>query len=52
MATDIETMDALQIREALPHRYPFLLLDRVTGGTVGESITAIKNISNNEPFFQ
>jgi len=52
MATDIETMDALQIREALPHRYPFLLLDRVTGGTVGESITAIKNVSNNEPFFQ
>jgi 3-hydroxyacyl-[acyl-carrier-protein] dehydratase len=38
--------------EALPHRYPFLLIDRVTSCTVGESITAVKNITNNEPFFQ
>lgn len=52
MANEIEVMDALQIREALPHRYPFLLIDRVTGGIVGESITALKNVSNNEPFFQ
>ena len=49
---DATTMDALQIREALPHRYPFLLIDRVTSWVVGESITAIKNITNNEPFFQ
>jgi 3-hydroxyacyl-[acyl-carrier-protein] dehydratase len=52
MTTEIETMDALQIREALPHRYPFLLLDRIVGGVTGESITALKNVSNNEPFFQ
>lgn len=52
MANEIEVMDALQIREALPHRYPFLLIDRVTGGVVGESITALKNVSSNEPFFQ
>jgi 3-hydroxyacyl-[acyl-carrier-protein] dehydratase len=45
-------MDAVQIMEALPHRYPFLLIDRVTSLSVGESITAIKNITNNEPFFQ
>lgn len=45
-------MDALQIMEALPHRYPFLLIDRVTSLTVGESITAVKNITNIEPFFQ
>ena len=51
MANEIEVMDALQIREALPHRYPFLLIDRVTGGIVGESITALKNVSSNEPFF-
>ena len=51
MANEIEVMDALQIREALPHRYPFLLIDRVTGGVVGESITALKNVSSNEPFF-
>ena len=46
------SMDALQIMEALPHRYPFLLIDRVTSFNVGESITAVKNITNNEPFFQ
>lgn len=45
-------MDALQIREALPHRYPFLMIDRVEGGVLGESITAIKNVSSDEPFFQ
>lgn len=45
-------MDALQIMEALPHRYPFLMIDRITAITVGESITAIKNVTNNEPFFQ
>jgi 3-hydroxyacyl-[acyl-carrier-protein] dehydratase len=52
MTNEIEAMDSLQIREALPHRYPFLLIDRVTTGTIGESITALKNVSNNEPFFQ
>jgi 3-hydroxyacyl-[acyl-carrier-protein] dehydratase len=45
-------MDVLQIMEALPHRYPFLLIDRVTSCVLGESITAVKNISTNEPFFQ
>ena len=52
MTNEIRAMDSLQIREALPHRYPFLLIDRVTTGTIGESITALKNVSNNEPFFQ
>lgn len=50
--SETATMDAMQIMEALPHRYPFLLIDRVTSCTVGESITAVKNITNNEPFFQ
>ncbi|MGK0442104.1 MAG: 3-hydroxyacyl-[acyl-carrier-protein] dehydratase [Pseudohongiellaceae bacterium] len=44
-------MDVKEIREYLPHRYPFLLVDRVTELKVGESITAIKNVSVNEPFF-
>ena len=44
--------DTSQIMEALPHRYPFLLIDRITSITPGESITAIKNVTNNEPFFQ
>ena len=52
MAAAIEPMDSAQISEALPHRYPFLMIDRVTGGIVGESITAQKNVSHNEPFFQ
>jgi 3-hydroxyacyl-[acyl-carrier-protein] dehydratase len=40
-----------EIRQFLPHRYPFLLVDRVTECTPGESIVAIKNISVNEPQF-
>ena len=41
-----------QIKKALPHRYPMLLLDRVVDYTPGESLTAIKNVTVNEPFFQ
>ena len=44
-------MDVNQIREYLPHRYPFLLVDRVVDLTLGESIHAYKNVSINEPFF-
>jgi len=40
-----------EIRQFLPHRYPFLLVDRVTECTPGESIVTIKNISVNEPQF-
>ena len=40
-----------EIRQFLPHRYPFLLVDRVIECTPGESITAVKNISVNEPQF-
>ena len=40
-----------EIREYLPHRYPFLLVDRVTDIQLNESIVAIKNVSINEPFF-
>ena len=40
-----------EIKRFLPHRYPFLLVDRVLECTPGESITAIKNISYNEPQF-
>lgn len=44
-------MDVQQIREYLPHRYPFLLVDRVVALTLGESIVAYKNVTINEPFF-
>lgn len=40
-----------EIRRFLPHRYPFLLIDRVLDCVPGETLTAIKNVSVNEPFF-
>jgi 3-hydroxyacyl-[acyl-carrier-protein] dehydratase len=45
------TMDIHQILEHLPHRYPILLVDRVLDLVPGERITALKNVSINEPFF-
>lgn len=44
--------DAIRIMELLPHRYPFLLIDRITDCQPGESITALKNVTINEPYFQ
>lgn len=41
-----------QIATMLPHRYPFLLLDRVTAFEHGKRVTALKNVTINEPFFQ
>jgi len=40
-----------EVKNFLPHRYPFLLIDRVLDIEVGKSLTAIKNISFNEPQF-
>lgn len=45
-------MDVIEIRKYLPHRYPFLLIDRVVELTIGESIVAYKNISINEGIFE
>jgi 3-hydroxyacyl-[acyl-carrier-protein] dehydratase len=45
-------MDIGKIMSLLPHRYPFLLVDRVVECTPGESLLAIKNVTINEPFFQ
>jgi 3-hydroxyacyl-[acyl-carrier-protein] dehydratase len=44
--------EVTQIRELLPHRYPFLLVDRVLSLVPGKSVRAIKNVTINEPFFQ
>ena len=44
-------MDVTEIREYLPHRYPFLLVDRVVALEPGHSIVAYKNVTVNEPFF-
>ena len=44
-------MDIHEILEHLPHRYPFLLIDRVLSIEPGKSIVALKNVTINEPFF-
>ena len=44
-------LDIADIMSRLPHRYPFLLVDRVQEIVPGESIVAIKNVTINEPFF-
>ena len=44
--------DIHKVMELLPHRYPFLLIDRVNEFEEGKSLTAIKNVTINEPFFQ
>ncbi len=45
-------LDILEIQELLPHRYPFLLVDKVIDCEPGARLLAIKNVTNNEPFFQ
>ena len=40
------------IKQIIPHRYPFLMVDKIENLTVGKSCTAYKNVSNNEWFFQ
>jgi len=45
------TMDIHEILKRLPHRYPFLLVDRVLALDKGKSIRALKNVTMNEPFF-
>ena len=47
----MKQLDIHAILEYLPHRYPMLLVDRVLDYEVGKSITAIKNVTINEPFF-
>jgi len=44
-------MDIKEVLKYLPHRYPFLLVDRVLECTPGESLVALKNVSYNENFF-
>jgi len=46
------TVDIAGIMRAIPHRYPFLLLDRMVDVVLGESATGVKNVTVNENFFQ
>ena len=46
------TLDVEHIKRLIPHRYPFLFVDRLTEIVPGESAVGIKNVTVNEPFFQ
>ena len=48
----VPDLDILQIMELLPHRYPFLLIDKLVELVPNESAVGIKNVTFNEPFFQ
>lgn len=49
---NLPVLNILEIQRILPHRYPFLLLDRVISCETGKRAVGIKNVSANEPFFQ
>ncbi|GAD89008.1 3-hydroxyacyl-[acyl-carrier-protein] dehydratase FabZ [Vibrio halioticoli NBRC 102217] len=51
MTSEKKTMDIMEIQSLLPHRYPFLLLDRVTDYEEGKYLVGLKNVSFNEPQF-
>ncbi len=48
----VETIDVMRIMEMIPHRYPFLMIDRVVDLVPGRSAIGIKNVSINESYFQ
>ena len=57
MAMDVASetvtdMDTIRLMEVLPHRYPFLMIDRLVDIIANVSATGIKNVSVNEPYFQ
>lgn len=47
----VNAIDIHEIKNYLPHRYPFLLIDRVLDFEIGKKLTALKNVTYNEPFF-
>jgi len=51
LANQLNSLQIQEIMALLPHRYPFLLIDRVLDFTPGESLTALKNVTINEPIF-
>lgn len=52
MDKSLDTLDIYEVLKHLPHRYPFLLIDRVLQCEEGKSLVGIKNVSYNEPYFQ
>lgn len=51
-AVTVPTIDIARIMRMIPHRYPFLMIDRVIDLVSGESCIGLKNVTINEPFFQ
>lgn len=51
-SSDLNTMDIQEILKLLPHRFPFLMVDKVIAIEKGKSIVAVKNTTINEPYFQ
>ncbi|HIF9390932.1 TPA: 3-hydroxyacyl-ACP dehydratase FabZ [Photobacterium damselae] len=51
MTSENKTLNITEIQQLLPHRYPFLMIDRVVNYEEGKTLTAIKNVSINEPQF-
>jgi len=47
-----KALDIQEIMKLLPHRYPFIMIDRILELTPGEKVIALKNVTINEPFFQ
>ncbi|MBN9274725.1 MAG: 3-hydroxyacyl-ACP dehydratase FabZ, partial [Mesorhizobium sp.] len=52
MATTLEAVDILGLMKLLPHRYPFLMIDRIVDIDGDDSAVGIKNVTINEPHFQ
>jgi len=50
--TSLDSVGIAKILKVLPHRYPFLMIDRVVECIPGKSIRGLKNVTINEPFFQ
>lgn len=50
--TKEQNQEHIKIEEIVPHRYPFLMIDKILERTPGKSATCIKNVSVNEPYFQ
>lgn len=47
-----EDIDIVEIMKVLPHRYPFLMVDRILSMDIGKTATGLKNVTMNEQFFQ
>ena len=48
---DSPVLDVNRIKELIPHRYPFLMVDRILEVVPGSNVVAIKNVTSNEPYF-